>query len=47
MVLLTVVNTCDVLSHSVDNFVAWSVTIYDGGVGLLIDIAQHGGQACG
>lgn len=47
MILLTVVNSGDILPHAVNKFVTWSVPIYDGGKGLLVNIAQHWGQTCG
>ena len=46
LVLLTVIDSGDIFPRSVDKFVTWSVPIYDGGEGLLVNITEHRGQTC-
>lgn len=45
--LPTVVDVGDVLPPAIDDLVTWSVSIQDGGEGLLVHVAHNRGQACG
>lgn len=47
LILLTVVNSRNILPRTVHNFVTRSVPIHDGGKGLLVNITQRWGQTCG